>query len=95
MVLCFQGICPQGRGAEGPQLTQGCLGAVWEQLLQRERQAGANALVFILFCRPGLDVGQKYLEENVASLELALYRLNAVFTSLSQVLGKMKRIPGN
>lgn len=34
------------------------------------RQAGANALVFIRFCRSGLDLGQKYLEENFSSLAL-------------------------
>ncbi|KAJ7398172.1 hypothetical protein BTVI_127728 [Pitangus sulphuratus] len=35
----------------------------------------------------GLDLGQKYPEENFSRLELALYRQNVVFTSLSQVLG--------
>lgn len=35
-------------------------------------QAGANTIVFILLHRSGLDLGQKYLEENFSSLELAL-----------------------
>lgn len=58
-------------------------------------QAGANELDFILFFRSGLDPGQKYPEENFSRLELTLYKQNVVFTSLSQVLGKVKQIPGN
>lgn len=79
------------RGLNTPTGLPGSFGCNWS----RERQAGANELVFILFCRSGLDLGQKYPEENFSRLELTLYRQNVVFTSLSWVLGKVKRIPGN
>lgn len=72
---------------------QGCLEALGAT--DPERQAGANELVSILFCRSGLDLGQKYPEENFSRPERTLYRQNVVFASLSQVLGKVKRIPGN
>lgn len=91
MFVSFLRICPQGRGAERPEHTHRDTWKLWVQLVQ----AGANELVFILFYRSGLNSGQKYPEENFSRLELTLYRQNVVFTSLSQVLGKVKQIPGN
>lgn len=40
-------------------------------MVQGDRRL-ADALVFALFCRLGLDLAHKYLEENFSSLELAL-----------------------
>lgn len=88
MFVSFLRTCPHQRGAERSEHT--CR-KLWVQLAQ----AGANELDFILFFRSGLDPGQKYPEENFSRLELTLYKQNVVFTSLSQVLGKVKQIPGN
>jgi len=60
-----------------------------------ERQVGVNVPIFTVFWRSGMDLRQKYFKGKFSSLELVLQRMNAIFTSLSQPLGKMKWIPGN